>query len=202
MENALLIGLSRQMAMTREMATIANNLANMNTTAYKSEAMLFEQFLMPDASEESAGGNIAFVQDYGQHRNMRDGAIQTTANPFDVAIAGEGFFRVQTETGVLYTRNGHFSLDAEGQLATSTGALVLTDAGAPIRFAQDETGISIARDGKVSAASLPSFPSKIRRTCAMSATPCSTRPRRKSPLKTPASCRARSKARTCSPSSR
>jgi len=150
MENALLIGLSRQMAMTREMATIANNLANMNTTAYKSEAMLFEQFLMPDASEESAGGKIAFVQDYGQHRNMRDGAMQTTANPFDVAIAGEGFFRVQTETGVLYTRNGHFNLDAEGQLATSTGALVLTDAGTPIRFAQDESGISIARDGTIS----------------------------------------------------
>ena len=63
MENALLIGLSRQMAMTREMATIANNLANMNTTAYKSEAMLFEQFLMPDASEESAGGKISFVQE-------------------------------------------------------------------------------------------------------------------------------------------
>ena len=71
MENALLIGLSRQMAMTREMATIANNLANMNTTAYKSEAMLFEQFLMPDASEESASGKIAFVQDCGQHRNMQ-----------------------------------------------------------------------------------------------------------------------------------
>ncbi|MDZ4382340.1 MAG: flagellar basal-body rod protein FlgF [Parvibaculum sp.] len=150
MENALLIGLSRQMTMTREMATIANNLANMNTTAYKSESMLFEKFLIPDASEESAGGDITFVQDFGQHRNLRVGALQTTANPFDVAIAGEGFFRVQTENGVLYTRNGHFNLDADGQLATSTGALVLTDAGTPIRFAQDETGISIARDGTVS----------------------------------------------------
>jgi len=136
--------------MTREMATIANNLANMNTTAYKSEAMLFEQFLMPDASEESAGGGITFVQDFGQHRNMRNGAIQTTANPFDIAIAGEGFFRVQTETGTFYTRNGHFNLDAEGQLTTSTGALVLTDAGAPIGFAQDETGITVARDGTIS----------------------------------------------------
>ncbi|MEP2830630.1 flagellar basal-body rod protein FlgF [Parvibaculum sp.] len=150
MENALLIGLSRQMAMTREMATIANNLANMNTTAYKSEAMLFEQYMMPNASEDSKDKQITFVQDFGQHRNMRDGAIQTTANPFDVAIAGEGFFRVQAETGVLYTRNGHFNLDAEGQLVTSTGAPVLTDAGAPIRFAQDETGITIARDGTIS----------------------------------------------------
>ena len=150
MENALLIGLSRQMAVTREMATIANNLANMNTTAYKSEAMLFEQYLMPDASEESTDKRITFVQDFGQHRNMRDGALQTTANPFDVAIIGEGFFRVQTETGVLYTRNGHFQLDAEGQLVTSTGAPVLSEGGSPIRFAQDETGITIARDGTIS----------------------------------------------------
>ena len=150
MENALLIGLSRQMAMTRDMATIANNLANMNTTAYKSESMLFEQFMMPDASEESLDNRITFVQDIGQHRDMRDGALQTTANPFDVAIAGEGFFRIETETGVLYTRNGNFSLNAEGQLVTSSGNPVLTDAGAAIAFANDENGITIARDGTIS----------------------------------------------------
>src|SRR5690606_22844031 len=141
MENALLIGLSRQMAMSRDMATIANNLANMNTTAYKSEAMLFEQYLMPDASEDSLDKQITFVQDVGQHRDMRDGALQTTGNPLDVAIAGEGFFRVETEAGVLYTRNGHFNLNAEGQLVTSAGEPVLTDAGAAITFANDETGI-------------------------------------------------------------
>ncbi|MEP0708630.1 flagellar basal-body rod protein FlgF [Parvibaculum sp.] len=150
MENALLIGLSRQMVMTRDMATIANNLANMNTTAYKSEAMLFEQYLMPDASEQSIDKQITFVQDVGQHRDMRDGALQTTGNPFDVAIAGEGFFRVETENGVLYTRNGNFSLNAEGQLVTSAGNPVLTDAGAAITFANDETGIAIARDGTIS----------------------------------------------------
>ena len=120
MENALLIGLSRQMAMTRDMATIANNLANMNTTAYKSESMLFEQYLMKDASENSPDETISFVQDVGQHRNTNDGTLQTTANPLDVAITGEGFFRVQT------------------------------DAGAPISFANDENNISIARDGTVS----------------------------------------------------
>ncbi|ABS64171.1 flagellar basal body rod protein [Parvibaculum lavamentivorans DS-1] len=150
MENALLIGLSRQMAMSREMATIANNIANMNTTAYKSEAMLFEEFLAKDASEDSPDSTIRFVQDVGQHRNLRDGALQTTGNPFDVAITGEGFFRVETGQGVLYTRNGNFQLDADGQLVTSNGDPILTDAGTPITFARDEIGITIARDGTIS----------------------------------------------------
>src|SRR5690606_16869687 len=122
----------------------------MNTTAYKSESMLFEQFLMPDASEDSLDSRITFVQDVGQHRNMRNGALQTTGNPFDIAISGDGFFRVETETGVLYTRNGHFNLDADGRLVTSAGDPVLTDAGAAITFANDETGITIARDGTIS----------------------------------------------------
>lgn len=150
MENALLIGLSRQMAMAREMATIANNLANMNTTAFKSEAMLFDQYLMHDASEDSPDAEIRFVHDYGQVKNLSDGALQTTANPLDVAITGEGYFRIQTERGVEYTRNGHFQIDADRQLVTSAGDPVLTDAGAPITFAQDENGLTIARDGTIS----------------------------------------------------
>lgn len=150
MENALLIGLSRQMAMARDMATIANNIANVNTTAFKSETMMFEQYLKTDASDMSPDKRIAFVQDVGQYRNTRDGALQTTGNPFDVAITGEGYFRIETENGVRYSRNGNFNLNNEGQLVTSAGHLVLTDAGAPIAFAQDETGITIARDGTIS----------------------------------------------------
>ncbi|MDX5367312.1 MAG: flagellar basal-body rod protein FlgF [Alphaproteobacteria bacterium] len=150
MENALLIGLSRQMAMTRDMATIANNIANVNTTAYKAETMMFEQFMKTDASELSPDKRITFVQDVGQYRNMRDGALQTTGNPFDIAITGEGYFRVDTQDGVRFTRNGNFNLNNEGQLVTSAGDLVLTDAGAPIAFANDETGITIARDGTIS----------------------------------------------------
>ena len=150
MENALLIGLSRQMAMTREMSVIANNIANMNTTAYKSEAMLFEQFIMPDASEESPNKTIRFVQDFGHYRNMRDGALQTTGNPFDFAITGEGFFRVETDKGVHYTRNGNFQLDEERRIVTPDGHPVLSDAGMPISLAEDETGFTVARDGTIS----------------------------------------------------
>lgn len=149
MENALLIGLSRQSAMMREMSTIANNLANMNTTAYKSQSMLFDEFLMPVASENSPDKTLSFVQDYGQMRNLADGELQTTGNPLDVAIAGEGMFKVQTPQGIEYTRNGHLQLDNAGQLVTSNGYPVLTEAGTALTFANDEGQITIASDGTV-----------------------------------------------------
>lgn len=150
MDNALLIGLSRQSAMAREMSTIANNLANMNTTAFKSQSMLFDEYLMPVASENSPDKTLSFVQDYGQVRNLSDGELKTTGNPFDVAISGEGMFQIQTPQGTQYTRDGHFQLDDQGQLVTAQGKPVLTDAGAALRFAADEGQISIASDGTVS----------------------------------------------------
>ncbi len=149
MENALLIGLSRQTAMMRQMAVIANNLANMNTTAYKSEGTLFDEYVMPNASEQSPDKKLSFVQDYGEMRNLADGEMQTTGNPLDVAIAGSGMFKVQTPNGVRYTRNGHFQLDNAGQLVTSNGYPVMTSAGTNLSFTSDEGQITIASDGTV-----------------------------------------------------
>jgi flagellar basal-body rod protein FlgF len=149
MDNALLIGLSRQTAMTRQMAVIANNLANMNTTAYKSQSMLFDEYLMPVARENSPDSKLSFVQDYGQMRNLSDGEMQMTGNPLDVAIAGDGYFKIQTAQGPQYTRNGHFQLDDTGQLVTSNGDPVLDAGGAPITFTAEEGQITIARDGTI-----------------------------------------------------
>jgi flagellar basal-body rod protein FlgF len=149
MDNALLIGLSRQTAMMREMSVVANNLANMNTAGYKSQSMLFDQYLMPIASEQSQDKTLSFVQDYGQFRNFADGEIQTTGNPLDVAINGEGMLKVQTPQGVRYTRDGHLQLDATGQLVTSQGYPVLTASGGPITFTSEEGHITIARDGTI-----------------------------------------------------
>jgi len=152
MENALLIGLSRQMAMSREMAVIANNIANMNTPSYKAENMLFDKYMMPaTGTDGSATRPLAFVTDYGQHRDMSDGVLTTTGNPLDVALSGEGFFKVQTQDGEQrYTRDGHFQLDGAGQLVTSTGDTVLTKAGSPLTFTAQEGQITIARDGTIS----------------------------------------------------
>ena len=66
MENALLVGLSRQMALSHELDVVANNIANINTTGYKADNTLFAEYLMPDARDDDFAGNdrrISFVTD-------------------------------------------------------------------------------------------------------------------------------------------
>jgi len=152
METTSYIALSRQGALRREMDTIANNLANMNTTAYKGERMMFVDHLERSKSGDFiADQNLAFVRDVASYRNTAEGPIEQTGNPLDVAIHGEGFFVVQAANGIeQYTRNGNFRLDNTGQMVTQTGLPVLTDAGAPIFFAPEDTNISISRTGTVS----------------------------------------------------
>lgn len=150
MENALLIGMTRQMALRREMSVIANNLANINTNGYKTEQPLFEEYLMPNASEQSPDDTISFVQDYGMHRNLAPGRIEVTENPLDIAISGEGYFKVDTPDGPQYTRNGSFELDAQGRLVTRDGNPVLSIAGTGFNFGIEDGPITIAGDGTIS----------------------------------------------------
>ncbi|NNM71634.1 flagellar basal-body rod protein FlgF [Enterovirga aerilata] len=154
MENALLVGLSRQMALRRELDVIANNVANVSTNGFKARASRFESYLMPKASGDAfrrPDRRLDYVIDKGTALDTSAGAIEYTRNPLDVAIKGDGFFAVQTAGGERYTRNGAFMLDAQGQLVTSDGHLVLGDNG-PIAFDRNETDISIAPDGTVSSA--------------------------------------------------
>lgn len=149
MENVLLVGLSRQMALTRELDIIANNVANIDTNGYKADNALFGQYLMPRASDQQFTGNdrrINFVQDRASWIDMSPGAIQHTGNPLDVAIDGDAYFTVQTPRGQRYTRNGAFSIDAAGNLVTSAGDQVVGDSG-PIVFQSTDHDIVISANG-------------------------------------------------------
>ena len=132
------------------MDVIANNLANMNTIGYKEETPVFEEFIMPTARQDSADSKLSFVSDIGMFRNMADGGLTTTDNTLDFALSGAGFFQVETDDGTFYTRNGHFQLNAEGQLSTPDGGLVLSDGGAPISFTAEDGAIVVASDGTIS----------------------------------------------------
>lgn len=152
MDNALLVGLSRQVALRRELDVIANNIANLNTTGFKGGTMMFEQYLDPTARHEYFPTNdrrIAFVMDRATLHDFRQGPVQRTESPLDVAIDGPGFFSVQTANGERYTRAGNFHLNTQGQLVTSGGQLVLGASG-PIVFEQNDTNITIAADGTIS----------------------------------------------------
>ncbi|MGE4529551.1 MAG: flagellar basal-body rod protein FlgF [Rhodospirillaceae bacterium] len=152
MENAGYIALSRQTALWRQMDQIANNMANVNTAGFKGEQMLFTDYVAAVRTDRSLfRDKIAYTEDFGTVRDLSEGAMRSTGNPFDVAIKGDGYFTVEAENGDrFYTRNGHFKLNADGQLATSSGELLISDTDTPVVFAPNETEITIARDGTIS----------------------------------------------------
>lgn len=151
MENTVLVGLSRQVALHRELDIVANNIANLNTTGYKSNGALFEQYLMPVARDNEFSGadaRLNFVQDRATWLDLSQGAIQQTGNPLDVAIDGNGFLVVQTPRGERYSRNGALQLNAAGELVTSEGHKVIGESG-PIIFQTSDRDITINPDGSI-----------------------------------------------------
>ncbi len=149
MENALLVGLSRQMALMHELDIVANNVANINTTGYKADNTLFSEYLMPRASDGQFSGpdrRVSFVQDRASWIDFAPGAIERTGNPLNVAIDGTGYLVVQTPQGQRYTRNGALSTNGTGQLVTSDGNPVLGDSG-PITFQPTDHDINISPNG-------------------------------------------------------
>src|ERR1700687_3820719 len=142
MQNTVLVGLSRQVGLAREMDVAANNIANLNTTGYKVDGSLFEEYLSPGARADETGSRVSFVRDRGVWHDMSQGPIEHTGNPLDVAVDGKGFLVVQTPQGERYTRNGSMQSNGNGQLVTSDGYPVLGDGG-PISFQPSDRQVSI-----------------------------------------------------------
>jgi flagellar basal-body rod protein FlgF len=153
MENAVLIGLSRQIALRRELEVVANNIANLDTTGYKADGSVFQEFLMPNARAGDFQGNdqrLSYVQDRATWHNFSAGPTRQTGNPLDVSIDGDAFLVIQTARGERYTRNGSLQINAQGELVTSTGDRVLGEGG-PIQFQTTDNNISINPDGTITA---------------------------------------------------
>lgn len=146
MQNATYIALSSQMALQRQMDVVSNNLANLATPAFKGEEMLFSQYLVRPPGTRP----LAFVQDVGTARDLRQGPLTQTGNSLDLALEGRGYFAVQSPLGVRYSRNGHFQLDADGQIVTNSGFPVLSDSGQPLVVPPTTRTITVAPDGTIS----------------------------------------------------
>ena len=152
MDNAQLISLSRQIALQRQMDVVANNIANINTTGFKAERILFEDYLMPVASDNNFAPldqSLSFTQDWATVHDLSAGSIVQTGNPLDVALQGEGFLAVQTPAGERWTRAGALQVDADGVLVNFDGHPVMGDGG-EIRFDANETDIMIDASGAIS----------------------------------------------------
>ena len=158
MFRSLQVAATGMVAQETKLDTIANNLANSNTTGYKRQDAEFEDLLYqnersaapnPQGGVGPVGTQIGSgVRVVATSRSFAQGAIQQTSNPLDVAIEGNGFLAVQRNAGeVGYTRAGALKVDAQGRLVTSDGLAVQP----AITVPPDVTSISISADGNVSA---------------------------------------------------
>ena len=148
MENPGYIALSKQTTLERQMAVIANNLANMNTSGFKAERMVFREFITKPSETEQ----LSFVQDFGLARDLTEGTAALTGNPLDLSISGPGYFAIDTEKGERYTRHGRFQLNETGQLVTGQGDVVLSNNNAPITIPPGSGSLTISGDGSITGA--------------------------------------------------
>ncbi len=138
----LWVPISGQVAQQRKVETIANNVANANTTGFKKDQLAFKEHLTalskgsddihipnkefaPEDFYHTHGGENAFVEVAGSYTNHEQGQLVPTNNPLDVALSGTGFLEVLTPQGVRYTRRGNLSLSRDGELVTDQGFKVL-----------------------------------------------------------------------------
>jgi flagellar basal-body rod protein FlgF len=149
MHNSLLVGLTAQMTLRRNMEIVSNNLANVSTSGFKRETPAFEEQLVTVDAETAQMRKISFVRDWGVIRDMTGGPLQQTGAPLDVSIEGDGFLVVRTPDGERFTRDGHFKLDASGKIVNSNGFPVLSEGG-EITIPEGETSIRIGQDGTIS----------------------------------------------------
>jgi flagellar basal-body rod protein FlgG len=146
-------------AQDMRMRVISNNLANVNTTAFKRDRASFETLAYqvvtaPGAASTAetkyaTGLNLGTgVRIQGTARMETQGSLQTTGNSLDLALDGNGYFQIQMPGGTLgYTRAGNFSRSPEGLMITSEGYQVMPG----ITIPEGATSISVGTDGTVTA---------------------------------------------------
>jgi flagellar basal-body rod protein FlgF len=149
MDNTLYVSLSRQMALQHELDVIANNVANVDTAGFKVESLTMQE--QPEALPADGSGPslVKFVLDSGVVRDFGQGALKETGGPLNLAIDGEGFFRITTAAGERYSRDGRFTMDAQGRIVTASGDPVQGDGG-DIVLDPTRGEPKIAQDGTVS----------------------------------------------------
>ena len=147
MNNAIYVALSRQTGLFRNLDVAANNVANVNTPGFKGETMVFEKYLVND--KDNFSRKIAFAHNIATFVDYGNGAVKQTGRDLDMAIEGEGFFKIQTPQGVRYTRQGNFHMNPDGEVVTSEGYPVLGSSDQSIRLQQDDIDLKISSDGTI-----------------------------------------------------
>lgn len=165
MVRGLYIAASSAISESKRIDVISNNIANVNTSGFKKDTMVTETFpdvlykrmetidakttvsTAPSVKKLGYIGKLSYgVRVDEVYSNFEQGPLSNSSNPLDLALQGKGFFAVETAEGTRYTRNGEFTLDAEGYITTKEGYKVLGQNG-PIRV--EGNNIIITEAGQV-----------------------------------------------------
>lgn len=146
METTTYTTLTRQTGLLREMSVLANNIANVSTTGFRQEGIVFSEFVQRSGDEPS----LSMATARAQTNSFKQGTLTQTGGQFDFAIEGVGFFQVETPSGNVLSRAGSFTPNATGDLVTQNGYRVLDSGGSPIFIPPDAADLMIAPDGTIS----------------------------------------------------
>ena len=151
MEMPSYVALSYLMTQSRALDVTATNLANSGTSGFKGQRVLFSDWLdkQTGTSSPPGGRSVSFVQDRATYRDQANGPLVHTANPLDLAIAGDGYFTVDTSHGPRLTRSGNFSPRSDGTIADSQGNAVLDTFGKQIRISSADVTLTVTADGTI-----------------------------------------------------
>lgn len=152
MDSAGYTTLTRMVGLNREMQSIANNIANVSTTGFRKEGLIFSEHIAALGRDEES---LSMANANVKRTDVSQGPLTPTGGTFDLAIEGDGFFLVETPEGQFLTRNGAFTPNELGELTTHDGYRLLDNGGTPIFIPPNAKTISIASDGTLSADGQP-----------------------------------------------
>lgn len=145
MQSGLYVSLSSQMALEKRLNTIADNMANVNTTGFRATEVKFDE--MVAATKNKLNTKVAFVSQGNDYLNEQSGELQHTGNMLDFAVKGDAWFSLDTPAGRVLTRDGRFTLKETGELVSIRGYPVLDAGGAPIQLDTKAGEPAVGTDG-------------------------------------------------------
>lgn len=144
MQTGLNVALSGQIVLQRKLETIAHNLANANTPGFRAKEITFASILAQTGDKQTA-----FSAAGDEFTSLRNGGVQQTGNPLDVAVLGDAWLAVRTPNGTAYTKDGRMQMMDTGELRTMTGLPVLDVSGSPLTLDPNAGPPVIAHDGMI-----------------------------------------------------
>jgi flagellar basal-body rod protein FlgF len=147
MDLAGYVALTRVSGLARELQSVANNIANVSTTGYRREGVVFAEMVQALAAE---GGSVAMTEARARYTDELQGALVETGGSLDLAVEGDGYFTVMTPQGERLTRAGGFTRNADGVVVNMDGHPLLDEGGGEVVIPFEAKSIGVSADGTIS----------------------------------------------------